>query len=101
MKSQSASAAPGIATVPRSVLQVPMTGNVSTTSGGVSVSVSMVSAGSSGSADEEDKEEDEEWGHVDDEQDVDEINHETLPKVVVRVHSPDRRVHRSVSQKNT
>ncbi len=47
-------------------------------------------------ADEENQEEDEESGLVDDEEDVDEINHETLPKVVVRAHSPGKRAHRSL-----
>jgi hypothetical protein len=41
VKIQSASAAPGIATAPRSVLQVPMDGNVPTGSGGACASVSM------------------------------------------------------------
>ncbi len=42
MKSQSASAAPGITTAPRSVVQVPMTDGESTRLGEVSVSVSML-----------------------------------------------------------
>ena len=62
VKIQSASPTPGIVTAPRSVLQVPMTDNVPTVSGGVSPDVSIVSAGSHGSADEEDKEEDEVQG---------------------------------------
>jgi hypothetical protein len=45
------------------------------------------------SSDEEDKEEDEESGHDDDE-DVDDINHVTLTKDVVRANSPDRRSQR-------
>jgi len=69
VKIQSASAAPGIATAPRSVLQVPMAGNVPreelTGSGGVCASVSMVSAGSHVERAEEDNEEDEESGHAD------------------------------------
>ena len=78
MQRQSASTAPGIVTAPRSVVQVPMTENVPTGSGEVSVSVLMLTATSVVSDDEEDKEEDDESGHVDDEEDVDDINHESL-----------------------
>ena len=63
VKIQSSSVDPGIATV-TSVLQVPMSDNVHTDSGGVRASVSMVSAGSHVSADEEYKEEDEESGRI-------------------------------------
>jgi hypothetical protein len=52
----------------------------------------MDSAGSGVSPDEEEKDEDEELGHDDDEEDEDEINHTQLPKEVVRVPSPRRRV---------
>jgi hypothetical protein len=47
VKSKSAAAAPGIATGPRSVVQVPMTGNVATVTGGVSASMSVFPAGDS------------------------------------------------------
>jgi hypothetical protein len=47
------------------------------------------------SGDEEDQDESTESAHVDDEQDVDEINHETLPKETFRAHSPYRRAQRS------
>ena len=76
MKSQSASTAPGIATAPRSGVQVPMA--KPTGLGEVSVSVSMLPVASVVSDEEEEKEEDEESGHADDEEDVDDINHETL-----------------------
>ena len=55
----------------------------------------MFPGGSLTSSDQEDKDEDEESGHIDDEEDVDEINHETLPKETVRTHTPIRREHRS------
>ena len=68
MKIQSASADPGIDTAPRSVLQVPMTDNVPTVSGGVSEVVSMLPVASDVSGDEEvNEEEDDESGHDDDE----------------------------------
>ena len=67
---------------PRSVVQFPMSTNVTMDSGGVHVSVSMDSAGSGVSVDEEDKDEDEELTHDDDEEDVDEINHTQLSKEV-------------------
>ena len=91
MKSQSTSAAPGIVNTPRSVVEVPMTDDEPTGSGGVSVSVSILPAGSLVSDDEEDKDEDEESGHVDDEEDVDDINHSALPKETVRPNSPTMR----------
>ena len=66
--------------------------NVSTDSGGVAMSVSLhVSV----SGDEEDQDESTESAHVDDEEDVDEINHETLSKEVFHSHSPCRRAQRS------
>jgi hypothetical protein len=92
VKVQSSCAVPGIATGPRSVLQVPMTDNVSTDSGAVSMSVSLHV---SESGDEEDQDESTESTHVDDEEVVDEINHETLSKVVFHSHSPCRRAQRS------
>ena len=69
-----------------------MTNDVSTDSGGVSVSVSLhVSV----SGDEEDQDESTESTHVDVEEVVDEINHETLSKEVFHSHSPCRRAQRS------
>ncbi len=94
MKSQSASAAPGIATAPRSVVQVSMSDNVPTGSGEVCTSASVLPVRLHVSNDEEDKEEDEESGHDDDEEDVDDINHAALPKDVVRANSPGRRSQR-------
>jgi hypothetical protein len=44
--------------------------------------------------DEEVKEEDEESGHVDDEVDVDEINHTSLTNEAVRSNSPGKRAQR-------
>ena len=52
----------------------------------------MDSTGSSVSVDEEEKDEDEELAHDDDEEDEDEINHTQMPKEVVHVPSPSRRV---------
>ena len=95
MKSQSASAAPGIATAPRSVVQVPMADNVPTGSGGVSASASVFPARVHVSSDENDKEEDEESGHDDDEEAVDDVNHAALPKGSVRGNSPGRRSQRA------
>jgi len=95
VKSQSASAAPGIATAPRSVVQVPMSDNVPTGSGEVSASASVLPARLHVSSDEEDKEEDEESGHDDDEEDVDDTNHAALPKDAVRANSPGRRSQRA------
>ncbi len=94
VKSQSASASPGISTVPRSVVQVPMTDNMSTGTGGVSTSENVLPTGTHVSIDEEEKEEDEESGHTDDEEDVDDINHTTLPKETVHTNSPGKRVQR-------
>jgi hypothetical protein len=85
---------PGIATAPRSVVQVPMTDNVPTDSGEVSASASVLPARVHVSNDEEDKEEDEESGHHDDEEDVDDINHVVLSKDATRVNSPGRRSQR-------
>ena len=65
VKIQSTSAAPGIATAPRSVVQVPMTDNVPTDSGEVSASASVLPARVHVSRDEDDKVEDEESGHDD------------------------------------
>jgi len=59
----------------------------STGSGGVSPDVSILSGDEEG--------EDEESVHGDDEGEMDEINHEKLPKAVVRAHSPGRRAHTS------
>jgi hypothetical protein len=95
VKSQSASAAPGIASVPRSVVQVPMVDNIPTVSGEVSASVSVLPARVHVSSDEDEKEEDEESGHDDDEEVVDDINHTALPKVVVHGNSPGRRSQRA------
>ncbi len=55
MKIQSASVSPGIGTAPPSVGQVPMTDDVSTGSGTVSVDVSMLSAEDSGYVDDDDE----------------------------------------------
>ena len=90
VKMQSASASPGIAMTPRSVLQVPMPDDGSTDSGGVAVTVSMLPT------DEEVNEgEENESGDGDDEEEVDEINHAKLPSVVIHVHSPGRRPYTS------
>ena len=90
VKIQSASAAPGIATVPRSVVQVPMSDNVPTGSAEVSASASVLPARVHVSSDEDDKE-DEESGHDDDEEVVDDVNHAALPKGAVHGNSPGRR----------
>ena len=63
VKSKSAAAAPGIATGPRSVVQVPMADGEPTVLGEVSVSVSMLPAALVVS-DEEEKDEDAESGIV-------------------------------------
>lgn len=52
---------------------------------------SILLGGSRGSNDEEDKDDDEESGHVDDDEDVDDINHDTLPKETVHAHTPSSR----------
>ena len=76
VKIQSASASPGIAIAPRSVVQVPMPDDGSTGSGGVAAVVSMWSG------DEKVNEgEDEESGHGDDEEEMDDINHDKLPRL--------------------
>jgi hypothetical protein len=64
------------------------------------VSVSMLPTVSVVSNEEEEKEKDEESGHVDDEEDVDDINHPTLTKEVVRANSPDQRPQREDIWKN-
>jgi hypothetical protein len=81
VKIQSASASPGIATVPRSVVQVPIPDCGSTGSGRVAETVSMLSG------DEEVNEGgDEESGHGDDEGEMEEINHENLSETVVTLN---------------
>ena len=80
MTIQSASAAPGIATAPRSVVQVPMTDAEPTALGEVSVSVSILPTVSVVSDEDEEKDEDVESGNSDDDEDMDDINHTTLPK---------------------
>jgi len=75
-KIQSVSAAPGIATAPRSVVQVPMPDDEATDSGGVAAGVPMLCG--DGQLDE--GEEDDESGNDDDEEEVHEINREELPK---------------------
>ena len=94
VKNQSTSDTSEITTVPRSVVQVPMTDNLTTGTGGVSTSVNVLPAGTYVSIDEEEKEEDEESGHTDDEEDVDDINHSALPKETVHTNSPGKRVQR-------
>ena len=95
VKMKSASAAPEIATASPSGGQVPMTDDVPTDSETVSVDVSMLPAGSPACSDEDDKDEHEDSGHVDDDDEGDEINHEALPKEAVRAHTPSRRERRS------
>jgi hypothetical protein len=46
----------------------------------ISVDVSMLTTGSLICSDEDDKDEDEDWGHIDDDDENDEINHESLPR---------------------
>jgi hypothetical protein len=74
-----------------------MTDKLPTGSEEVSVSVIVLPAGSHVSSDEEEKKEDEESGHVDDDEDVDDINHdsEALPKETVRANSPVKRAQRA------
>jgi hypothetical protein len=91
VKIQSVSTAPGIATVPRSNVQVPMSNDEATDSGGVVAVVPMLSG--DGQFDEG---EDDESENDDDEEEVHEINHEKLPKVVVHTHSPSKRQHKSL-----
>ncbi len=100
VKSQSASAAPGSATAPRSVVQVPMADAEPTGLGEVSVSASMLPAASVVSDEEEKEEEDEESGHADDEEDVDDINHAALSKEAVHANSPTQRPQRADIWKN-
>ena len=69
-----------------------MCDNVSVGSGGVGVSVSMVSTTSGASGDEEVKDDEEYSAHDDDKQDVDEINHTKLSQEVVHGDSPSARV---------
>ena len=90
VKIQSASSSPGIAIAPRSVVQVPMSDDGSTDSGGVVATLSMLSG-----VLEVNEGEDEESGDGDDEEEVDEINHARLLSVVVHPHSPGRREHTS------
>ena len=91
VKSQSASAAPGIVTAPRSVVQVPMADGEPTGLGEVSVSVSMLPAAQAVSDEEEENDEDEQAEHSDDEEEVDDVNHAALPKEAVRANSPTQR----------
>jgi hypothetical protein len=72
-----------------------MTDDVPTGSETVSVDVSMLPAGSPACSDEDDKDDHEDSGHVDDDDEGDEINHEALPKEAVRAHTPSRRERRS------
>jgi hypothetical protein len=82
---QSSSADPGIATAPRSVVQVLMTD-------GESTGFREVSAPATPAVqvpeEEEEKNEDTESGNSDDDEDMDDINHTALPKEVVRPNSP-------------
>jgi hypothetical protein len=79
---------PGIATAPRSVVQVPMSDGEPTVFGEVSVSAS---AALEVSEEEEEKDEDTESGNSDDDEDMDDINHTTLSKEAVRPNSPTMR----------
>ncbi len=72
---QSASAVPGIATAPRSVVQVPMADGEPTGFGKVSVSALTALEVPE---EEEEKDEDVESGNSDDDEDMDDINHTTL-----------------------
>jgi hypothetical protein len=100
VKSQSTSTDPGITTVPRSVVQVPMTDAETTDLGEVSVPVSILPAASVVYDEEEEKEEDEESGHTDDEEDVDDINLTALAKETVHTNSPTQRPQREDIWKN-
>ena len=75
MQRQSASAAPGIVTAPRSVVQVPMTDGEPTGFRQVSA---PVSAAVQVPEEEEEKNEDTESGNSDDDEDMDDINHTAL-----------------------
>ncbi len=88
VKSQSVSGSPVIATVPRSVVQVPMFDGETTGFGEVSVSVSVALEVSE---EEKDKDEDSESGNSDDEEDMDDINQAALSKETVRPNSPTTR----------
>jgi hypothetical protein len=59
--------------------------------GEVSASVSILSSVSVVSDEEDDKEDDKESGHVDDEEDMDDINHVSLPEEAIRANSPTQR----------
>ena len=90
---QSASASPGIAIAPRSVVQVRMPDDGSTGSGaGEGETASMVSTGEDVNLGEEN-----ESSEDDDEEEVDEINHAKLPRETIHAHSPARRAHTSES----
>jgi hypothetical protein len=91
VKSQSACAAPGISTEPRSVVQVPMADGEPTGLGEVSVSVSMLPTEQAVSDEEEENDEDEQPGYSDDEEEVDDVNHAALPKEEVRANCPTQR----------
>jgi hypothetical protein len=82
---QSVSAVPGITTAPRSVVQVPMTDTEPTGFRELSASSS---AAVQVSEEEEEKVEDTESGNSDDDEDMDDINHTTLSKEVVRTVPP-------------
>ena len=86
MQRQSASIDPGIATAPRSVVQIPM-------ADGEHTGFPQVSAPASAAVHEEEEEnnEDEEAGNSDDDEDMDDINHTALPKEVVRPNTPTMR----------
>jgi hypothetical protein len=84
---QSASADPGIATAPRSVVEVPMADGEQTDCGEVSVSVS---AALEVSEEEEEKDEDAESGNSDDDEDMDDINPDPAREVSkVRISADD------------
>jgi len=59
----------------------------------VSVSVSLPGE-ETVTPEEEENDEKSESGHIDDEEDVDDINHETLPKEAVRANTPTQRPQR-------
>ena len=85
MQRQSTSTAPGIATAPRSVVQIPMADGEQTgfpqVSAPASVAVQVPE-------EEEENNEDTESGNSDDDEDMDDINHTALPKEVVRPNTP-------------
>jgi len=86
VKRQSVSTDPGISTTPRSVVEVPMTDG--------EVGEEAVAP------EEEESDEQAESGHSDDEEDVDDINHEALPKETVHANTPTQRPQRSDIWKN-